>query len=107
MSHHRKSCLQFRWANCRWSYGAVDFVFLGFLTPETSQLASTSVGGVTSSARADGVPEITVMAMVGAASVPAPRPGSVPVVVAIPSAVVVMLARPAALHGAIIHKVYN
>ena len=85
----------------------MDFVFLGFLTPETSQLASTSVGGVTSSARADGVPEIAIVAVVGAASVPAPGPGSIPVVVAIPSAVVVMLTGPAALHGAIIHKVYN
>ena len=81
--------------------------FLGFLTPETSQLASTSVGGVTSSTRADGVPEIAIVAVVGAASVPAPRPGSVPVVVAIPSAVVMMLTGPAALHGAIICEVYN
>ena len=107
MSHHRKSCLQFRWANCRWSYGAVDFVFLGFLTPETSQLASTSVGGVTSSARADGVPEIAIMAVVGAASVSAPGSRPVPIVVVVPPAVVMILIRPATLHGASICEVYN
>ena len=60
--------------------------------PEASQLASTSVGGgVTSSARADGVPEITItVAMAGAAPVPVPGPGSVPVVVVVSPAVVVL-----------------
>ena len=85
----------------------MDLVFLGFLSPEASQLASTSVGGVTSSARADGVPEIAIMAMVGAASVSAPGPRPVPVVVVVPPAVVMILIGPAALHRAIICEVYN
>ena len=73
-----------------------------------SQLASTSVGGgVTSSARADGVPEITIaMAMARAASVSVPRPRPVPVVVVISPAVVVLVGT-TALNGASICEIYN
>ena len=86
----------------------MDFVFLGFLTPETSQLASTSVGGVTSSARADGVPEITIaMAVAGAAPVSAPGSRPVPIVVVVTPAVVMILIGPATLKGASICEVYN
>ena len=73
-----------------------------------SQRASTSVGGgVTSSARADGVPEITItMAMAGAAPVPVPGSRPVPVVVVISPAVVV-LARTRTLDRASIGEIYN
>ena len=73
-----------------------------------SQLASTSVrGGVTSTARIDGVPEITIaVAMAGAASVSVPRPRPVPVVVIISPAVVVLVGT-TALTGASIREIYN
>ena len=73
-----------------------------------SQRASTSVGGgVTSSARADGVPEITItMAVAGAAPVPVPGPGSVPVVMVVSPAVVV-LARARTLHRTSIGEINN
>ena len=73
-----------------------------------SQLASTSVGGgVTSSARADGVPEITItVAMAGAAPVPVPGPGSVPVVMVVSPAVVV-LAGARTLHRTSIGEINN
>ena len=73
-----------------------------------SQRASTSVGGgVTSSARADGVPEITItMAMAGAAPVPVPGSRPVSVVVVIPPAGVV-LAGARTLDGASICEVYH
>ena len=73
-----------------------------------SQRASTSVGGgVTSSARADGVPEITIpMAMAGAAPVPVPGPGPVPVVVVVSPAIVV-LAGTRTLRGTSIGEVNN
>ena len=75
--------------------------------PEASQRASTSVGGVTSSARADGVPEITIaMAVAGAAPVSGPRSRPIPVVVVVPPAVVVLVG-PTTLTGASICEVYN
>ena len=76
------------------------------LAPETSQLASTSVvGGVTSPARTDGVPEITV-AMAGAASVPSARPRSISVGVVVPPAVAVLVGSTTSA-GASIREVDN
>ena len=80
--------------------------FVALLAPEASQLASISiVGGVTSSARTDGVPKITV-AMAGAASVPSARPRSISVGVVVPPAVTVLVGS-ATIAGASICEVDN
>ena len=68
-----------------------------------SQRASTSVGGgVTSSARADGVPEITIT-MARAASVPSTGPRSISVVVVPPA--VAMLVGSATMAGSSVCEV--